>query len=512
MRTQLVRLRRRFAGALIFAGAGLLAACDGTRPFALEPENAPVLAPVSSRPSHSVGLIPQVSYTELPAVQDVGSPASAGSGMNQHGWVAGSTMGYFGGLSVARTRATLWTPEGARELGVLGQGHSSQHSWAVDVNDAGIVAGYTTGVTATGACCTAMTAFVWTENDGMVALPRLAEGKASSGHGINQAGHVAGVAQDASGVQHAVVWKGVGQAPVDLGTLGGAWAQAIALNDAGQVVGSVAGGPTPGAFLWTEGSGVQLLGTLGGDWAQALAVNEGGHVVGFSTLPDDSQHPFLWTPQGGMRDLGLPPGAAHAQARDINEAGHIAVTATLPDDGYGIIPTRAYLWVEGEWIDLGGDLGWSGVTALNDNGQVGGYALAAATAANGAARWGVMLTRPSTYEFVGFFAPIENLPAVNRVKAGSGVPVKFSLGGDHGLDILAAGYPASQPIACDAGAPVAMVEETATAGGSSLSFDPVTGQYTYIWKTARSWAGSCRRLTVRLADGTERSADFTFTR
>ena len=40
--------------------------------------------------------------------------------------------------------------------------------------------------------------------------------------------------------------------------------------------------------------------------------------------------------------------------------------------------------------------------------------------------------------------PIENLPSINIVTAGQAIPVKFSLGGDHGLAIFAAGYPASR--------------------------------------------------------------------
>ncbi|HET9513647.1 MAG TPA: PxKF domain-containing protein, partial [Gemmatimonadales bacterium] len=68
----------------------------------------------------------------------------------------------------------------------------------------------------------------------------------------------------------------------------------------------------------------------------------------------------------------------------------------------------------------------------------------------------------------------------------SAIPVKFSLGGDQGLDILADGYPLSQPIACDAGAQLDQIEDTVKAGGSSLTYDPVTEQYNYIWKTDRS--------------------------
>ena len=47
------------------------------------------------------------------------------------------------------------------------------------------------------------------------------------------------------------------------------------------------------------------------------------------------------------------------------------------------------------------------------------------------------------YNWSGFFPPVDNLPALNSVKAGSAIPVKFSLGGDKGLNIFAAGYPKS---------------------------------------------------------------------
>jgi hypothetical protein len=114
------------------------------------------------------------------------------------------------------------------------------------------------------------------------------------------------------------------------------------------------------------------------------------------------------------------------------------------------------------------------------------------------------------YRWSGFFQPIDNLPTVNSVKAGQAIPVKFSLGGDYGLNIFAQGYPKSQQVACDSGAPIDDIEQTVTAGSSSLSYDPTTGQYNYTWKTDKSWAGSCRLLVVRLSDGTEHTASFTF--
>jgi hypothetical protein len=114
------------------------------------------------------------------------------------------------------------------------------------------------------------------------------------------------------------------------------------------------------------------------------------------------------------------------------------------------------------------------------------------------------------YSFAGFFSPVDNLPMLNTVKAGQAIPVKFSLGGDQGLDLFAPGYPKVQQIACDSSVPGDAIEETVTAGSSGLQYDPATQTYTYVWKTQKSWAGSCRQLVLRLADGTDHIANFKF--
>lgn len=114
------------------------------------------------------------------------------------------------------------------------------------------------------------------------------------------------------------------------------------------------------------------------------------------------------------------------------------------------------------------------------------------------------------YNFTGFFQPIVNLPASNSVKAGSAVPVKFSLSGNQGLDIFAANYPVSQKINCDSNAPIDGIEETTKAGSSSLSYNATIDQYNYVWKTDKTWAGSCRQLSVLLKDGTYHNASFKF--
>jgi DNA-binding beta-propeller fold protein YncE len=114
------------------------------------------------------------------------------------------------------------------------------------------------------------------------------------------------------------------------------------------------------------------------------------------------------------------------------------------------------------------------------------------------------------YNFAGFFPPVANLPALNVVQAGRAIPVKFSLSGDKGLGIFAPGSPSSGPIACNSSDPATVLEETVTAGGSSLSYNPTTDQYNYVWKTEQAWAGTCRQLVVELNDGSTHRANFKF--
>jgi len=117
---------------------------------------------------------------------------------------------------------------------------------------------------------------------------------------------------------------------------------------------------------------------------------------------------------------------------------------------------------------------------------------------------------PGPYNFMGFSPPVDNFPMVNVAKAGRAVPVKFSLDGYYDMDILELGYPGSQQIDCDSLEPVDIVVGTVTAGSKGLSYDESTEEYTYIWKTEKAWAGSCRQLIVKFNDGTEHLAYFEF--
>jgi hypothetical protein len=88
--------------------------------------------------------------------------------------------------------------------------------------------------------------------------------------------------------------------------------------------------------------------------------------------------------------------------------------------------------------------------------------------------------------------------------------VKFSLGGDRGPSIFEAGSPSSLSVSCSNGAAIDAIESTVSASSSSLSYDGRTDTYTYVWKTQKSWAGTCRQLAIALNDGSTHYAVFKF--
>ena len=107
------------------------------------------------------------------------------------------------------------------------------------------------------------------------------------------------------------------------------------------------------------------------------------------------------------------------------------------------------------------------------------------------------------YDFSGFFSPVAAYPTATTVTAGDTIPLKFSLHGDQGLDVLT-GSPRWTPCGVTTG-------DSNTASGR-LSYQTAKDRYTYLASTDRSWAGTCRDLVVTLRDGTNHRARFTFER
>jgi probable HAF family extracellular repeat protein len=167
---------------------------------------------------------------------------------------------------------------------------------------------------------------------------------------------------------------------MDLGTLGGPDVLGTFINDRGQVAGlsltnSIANGstgiPTQHPFLWSEDTGMIDLGTLGGVAGGPSALNNRRRVIGVSNLAGDQvTHPFLWD-NGKLTDLNTHTiGGNPLTANAINDAGEIVGTAAFPNQ----ILAHAYLWKNDVAMDLGTlkDDCFSEAFAVKSAGQVVG--------------------------------------------------------------------------------------------------------------------------------------------
>jgi probable HAF family extracellular repeat protein len=249
----------------------------------------------------------------------------AAGGMNNRGDIVGGSL----------DRLFVYTRTGIRYI-------PTEQSWdessASDINDAGQVIGngYTL-LSGTGR------GFLYSAR-GTRIIDAFGATFWSYVYGINNAGHVVGIAQPPNGFgQHAFLDRdGV---VTDLGTLGGFSSQANDINDAGQIAGNSETATPPGtdafhtgpthAFLYQRGT-MKDLGTLGGTVSRGLAINNGGIVVGESYLPGNvAQVAFVYA-HGKMTDLNtqvrLPEGWTLVAARDVNDQGQILARACNLDD------------------------------------------------------------------------------------------------------------------------------------------------------------------------------------
>jgi probable HAF family extracellular repeat protein len=199
----------------------------------------------------------------------------------------------------------------------------------------------------------------------------------SHANDINNDGIAVGsVSPTAGGGQRPVLYDG--NATIIVGTLGGQFGVATAINDARQIVGeSDTANGNFHAFLFNNGV-INDLGTLGGDNSHASGINEAGHVVGWAQVADGTPHAFFYN-GGALQDLGVLPGFTASWATGINSSGQIVGFLGVVESGATAFEQHAFLYEDGVMTDLNTlvdpDSGWilTSALAINDNGEIIGY-------------------------------------------------------------------------------------------------------------------------------------------
>ena len=114
------------------------------------------------------------------------------------------------------------------------------------------------------------------------------------------------------------------------------------------------------------------------------------------------------------------------------------------------------------------------------------------------------------YDFLGFFSPVENPPADNRVQAGQTIPLKFQLKSGESLisEMAALTFIESAKLrGCVRDSVDPPVDERESC---VLNYDQLENQFVISWKTKKSWANTCRKFMLTLNDGSVIVAYFQF--
>jgi len=285
-----------------------------------------------------------------------------GRAVNNAGTVVGETG--WGLLQIPQGNAFKWdSTNGYMELGNLGTGAGPYYSGAYDINESGVITGFSftdTVPASSGEPVHGTHGFRY-ENGTMTDLGEVAPDGYSRGHGINNAGDIVGRASldefDLSS-KHLAYWDSGNTLTSIPGTGGSVYSTGQDINNHGQIVGN--GIDTNGDWLgmvWDSAGNFQhWLDPLGGDLSRAWSINDDGVIVGHGSDAGGVYHALVSFDGGATsQDLNLLAtdltGWQHLSvASDINEAGTIVGYGYLDNGELGafvatVVPVPAAVWM-----------------------------------------------------------------------------------------------------------------------------------------------------------------------
>jgi probable HAF family extracellular repeat protein len=299
-----------------------------------------------------------------------GGSQSVGMAVNLYGNIVATA-----GVDSFHTNAAFGSTSGLASLGTLTGGSNSS---GFGINDGGQIAGSSEISVMTSHGPMIQThAFRSSDGGSPQDLGTYRGDIASVGYAINGGGVVAGASYGFGGDSRAVLIYGK-DAFVDLGTLGGTNAAALALNNNNVATGwaQLASGPIH-AFI-TGPNGLQDLGVLPGfTTSQGQAINLLGQVVGFSGSPGSSAA-FLYNPGSPtLVNLGVLPFGITSQALGINDSGTIVGSVGFssgPSHGFVRDPATGLMIDLNSLLTTTTNLLITSATGVNDQNMIVGTA------------------------------------------------------------------------------------------------------------------------------------------